>query len=1638
MRFCILAFFFATACALSASSSTSIESINQEIESLLMKILSPDSTVTTISDLEFISDQCEQRRYLAGDVQILHLKVATAMQLGNDGLLETWLSNYERKIEQSVDYGIMDRERYYRALKAVLSIYVNGFQYQRGSLESQIHKARLTGDVEVQAELLYEILRNVDFSERSGYINRMDSLIAQSRYLQDGILHTNFAVEAGNYYAEVDSIEEATKYYKIAQKSAASWGSQVISNSIDYKLFLLETEEGPLSPAEIDTELYYLRLMMTDELIGDSEEAALRIAYSYFANQQYPEAETVLKEYITYMDETIAKRSELLANYSSSKYFHILSDKSLDTYKAESYCRILPKLANYQILQGKDDQYDANMRMAIEYAKQQGDASKLVEIYISMAYTQSILGDRNRAMDCIENAIQSLRGVGNDECSMPPCYVYWALEILWFYLDEVGLESSIRCLNKALRLAQDALSSSVRSNNLQYQYDCLLALGAIRGTTDELSEERYRLYLSADSLASTSQISRNHQLEAAAWRLFVHYGEIDRLRSSIRGHYEYHLQSGDIQTSIELSILEWFTRVCLNTKADADYEEYFSMIDEIRSHCNDKNLQQLLVLYVWHAQLQRGFEGIDVSSVMNRVYEDYRALELTTANLNSPDVFASYLAVGLTLLSHIALNPEDQRFEALLEFIEPLNWQRNSYLEGDRWFISFVDGTYGWYNEQLYYKYISSILESPLSSDRLESRISHAKYLQEAGERSPSITEFEKAVVEAKQLGLLEMEVEILAELGRLYRDNRQQELAERRLLESLMLAKKIGYVGYLDNIYCFLLDGALSIQHSNYLEILHGYLENSQEQELLLGQVQAFGHLVSYHSLMQDTDMMISYMLLGFDLRNTLNESDMALQYLNFTSICLKAIDASNELVPIVLDYFAGAKVHDKRIQTICRNLEALKDYEIEELRETNITEYPFLYADVLNSRSYLRELFDNKYTQADEFSKLVDFLIQLEGENHDWGLINALWKINDRIKDIESEVGDPTYTGFGFRYGLIDNALIVNAVFANSPAADLLLVDDEIIELEGARISPDSFKIEIAALSRSGAQTSFTIVRDQTDTLNAVITPGRVQPNPYSVNPIEEIDSLTRQFFSISDNLLDSADNIQSYPGFLKDYREFLMYYPIRYLYLHNSKAPCDTLMSILNRYESVSTSNLLLASSQHKQMLIENPILMQEYQLYSEKINQIQYELSSVGLNSMTLHSLRQAKANAYNELDYYTDYTLAMSDRSNLHMGANVNLDLSQFSDFDAIFRFCSSEYSNNVAFGYVEDNLVASLVTNEDALRIMIKAVMQYMEYSVTREPSSYSSRLNELLVKLTEAILGSVPVFSEIDQPSDMLVIPEGVLNFVPFELLLCRISSDTTTYYYLTEIANITYAPSLCSYLLFKERDMQRGEKPDQALLVAANPQTVTSPVLDNLLALRSDDLGDIQHVDTEVEAIHSILSKNGIHVGLSWVFAINSSVISETLFKERISEEIEYVHLAAHGIHDLQDYRNSGILLGQDTDTFDDGILQSHEIFPLELQADLVTLSSCFSGFGEIDPNEGNLGIYRSFLIAGANNVIISLWEVEDESTALLFAKFYEYLMAGHSKAASLRLAKLYLKDNTGFNHPYYWAPFVLYGIN
>lgn len=113
------------------------------------------------------------------------------------------------------------------------------------------------------------------------------------------------------------------------------------------------------------------------------------------------------------------------------------------------------------------------------------------------------------------------------------------------------------------------------------------------------------------------------------------------------------------------------------------------------------------------------------------------------------------------------------------------------------------------------------------------------------------------------------------------------------------------------------------------------------------------------------------------------------------------------------------------------------------------------------------------------------------------------------------------------------------------------------------------------------------------------------------------------------------------------------------------------------------------------------------------------------------------------------------------------------------------------------------------------------------------------------------------------------------------------------------------------------------------------------------------------------------------------------------------------------------------------------DNGSLQGWEVFEqVKLNADLVVLSACETGLGTELKGEGLIGMTRAFQYAGAKSIVVSLWAVNDESTAVLMSAFYRELRKGSSKDVALQRAMVVVRRNPRWRHPFYWSPFTLVG--
>ncbi len=156
-----------------------------------------------------------------------------------------------------------------------------------------------------------------------------------------------------------------------------------------------------------------------------------------------------------------------------------------------------------------------------------------------------------------------------------------------------------------------------------------------------------------------------------------------------------------------------------------------------------------------------------------------------------------------------------------------------------------------------------------------------------------------------------------------------------------------------------------------------------------------------------------------------------------------------------------------------------------------------------------------------------------------------------------------------------------------------------------------------------------------------------------------------------------------------------------------------------------------------------------------------------------------------------------------------------------------------------------------------------------------------------------------------------------------------------------------------------------------------------------------------------------------------------------TEEIVKQETLGRYRRLHFATHSLIDERDPSRSSVVFSLDDDPGEDGFLEVSEISELELDCDLVVLSACQTGRGQLVSGEGILGLSRAFLYAGARSVVVSLWNVSDISTAQLMKNFYQNLVDGAGNATALRQAKLKMaRGSTETRHPYYWAPFIVVG--
>jgi CHAT domain-containing protein len=266
------------------------------------------------------------------------------------------------------------------------------------------------------------------------------------------------------------------------------------------------------------------------------------------------------------------------------------------------------------------------------------------------------------------------------------------------------------------------------------------------------------------------------------------------------------------------------------------------------------------------------------------------------------------------------------------------------------------------------------------------------------------------------------------------------------------------------------------------------------------------------------------------------------------------------------------------------------------------------------------------------------------------------------------------------------------------------------------------------------------------------------------------------------------------------------------------------------------------------------------------------------------------------------------------------------------------------------------------------------------------------------------------------NNPTDrVVIIPQGSLFSVPFAALQDEEGN------YLIEKHTIVKAPAIQVLDLAHQQRQRLTQQNQQTTLVVGNPVMPSIPPKVDKPAAQLDPLPG---AETEAKAISQLLQTEPL---------VGSQATETAVVQQMKSAKI--IHLATHGL--LQELKHLGLgvpgAMALAPSAEDDGLLTSEEILNLNLNAELVVLSACKTGKGDIT-GDGVVGLSRSFISAGTPSILASLWDVNDHSTAMLMQEFYRQLQQNPDKAAALRQAMLVTMEE--YPKPEFWAAFMLIG--
>ncbi|WP_281989894.1 CHAT domain-containing protein [Aquimarina aggregata] len=484
--------------------------------------------------------------------------------------------------------------------------------------------------------------------------------------------------------------------------------------------------------------------------------------------------------------------------------------------------------------------------------------------------------------------------------------------------------------------------------------------------------------------------------------------------------------------------------------------------------------------------------------------------------------------------------------------------------------------------------------------------------------------------------------------------------------------------------------------------------------------------------------------------------------------------------------------------------------------------------------------------------------------------------------------------------------------------------------------------------------------------------------------------------------------ADAIKSY---LLLYRKTKKEHSLLETFYFAEKSKANTLKELLTDANAKNFTGLSPEILESEKLLKTNRAFYQS-QIIDElsnissdtsKIKEYENELFDINRRQDSLTEVLEKEYPKYYQLKYNNDIVKI----SDVQKQLDYKTTLLEFFTADSItYAFTVSK--NNIGVQKLETPKLTSQI--EELKKSIISK-------NITNFKQKANALYNELIYPIKDKFVGD-----------ELIIVPDGPLWHLNFELLLSQndASENPEVLSYLLKDYVITYANSAnLLFNSFKEKAL-RDER--EECLAFSFSDSINAAASKNMsLAVLRDIGDDLPGTRKEIKVISDIIDGQ-------YYFGTEAN---EANFKKNATR-YKILHLALHGEVDNENPENSKLFFTKSKDTIEDNLLYAHELFALDIPSELTVLSACNTGTGKIAKGEGIMSLGNAFQYAGTKSLLLSSWEVPDDTAPELMHYFYTNLKSGMNKGKALQQAKLkYLTTADRYHKaPFYWGGFYLVG--